>query len=400
MENPNEPAKFFFRKIFVIDTKLLTIKERLFFLAAALEVFNRFQIFPQFIGNGSQGRTLAVVLVCFPYIPDNGAYIVQCDMTEIIIVIYMSGLQRFQMRVILSGAIPFYDFMPYGINKGIEVLDLHGCNAVHIDFNVSQKLDKIEMAVDDDIIRKNPAKDALGDNGEPAKEKMALTPSQQNRLLSFVEQSSVYNVYLPMLQIMIGTGCRCGELIGLTWADVDMEKKEVSISCQLIYKNYGDGYKFHVSTPKTDAGIRKIPMSETVYKAFAAQKRQNFLQQIPRNVEIEGRTDFIFMSKNGRPLMPSAVNNVLYNIVAAYNKQETEQAKKEKREAECMPSISAHTLRHTGCTRMAEQGLDMKVVQYIMGHANIGVTMEVYNHITERARIENEIAKMDAVQVV
>jgi len=82
------------------------------------------------------------------------------------------------------------------------------------------------MAVDDDIIRKNPAKDALGDNGEPAKEKMALTPSQQNRLLSFVERSSVYNVYLPMLQIMIGTGCRCGELIGLTWADVDMEKKE------------------------------------------------------------------------------------------------------------------------------------------------------------------------------
>ena len=144
-----------------------------------------------------------------------------------------------------------------------------------------------------------------------------------------------------------------------------------------------------------------VPMSETVYKAFAAQKRQNFLQRIPRNVEIEGRTDFIFfMSKNGRPLMPSAVNNVLYNIVAAYKKQETEQAKKEKREAECMPSISAHTLRHTGCTRMAEQGLDMKVVQYIMGHANIGVTMEVYNHITERARIENEIAKMDAVQVV
>ena len=190
-----------------------------------------------------------------------------------------------------------------------------------------------EMAVDDDIIRKNPAKDALGDNGEPAKEKMALTPSHQNRLLSFVERSSVYNMYLPMLQIMIGTGCRCGELIGLTWADVDMEKKEVSISCQLIYKNYGDGYKFHVSTPKTDAGIRKIPMSETVYKAFTAQKRQNFLQRIQRNVEIEGRTDFIFMSKNGRPLMPSAVKNVLYNIVAAYNKQETEQAKKEKREA-------------------------------------------------------------------
>ena len=78
-------------------------------------------------------------------------------------------------------------------------------------------------------------------------------------------------------------------------------------------------YKFHVSTPKTDAGIRKIPMSGTVYKAFAAQKRQNFLQRIPRNVEIEGRTDFIFMSKNGRPLMPSAVNNAFYESSAVYH---------------------------------------------------------------------------------
>lgn len=257
-----------------------------------------------------------------------------------------------------------------------------------------------EMAVDDDIIRKNPAKDTLGDNGAQAKEKMALTPSQQERFLSFVEESSVYKVYLSMLQIMIGTGCRCGELIGLTWADVDMEKREVSISRQLIYKDYGDGYKFHVSTPKTDAGIRKIPMSGMVFEAFSIQKRQNFLQQIPRSIEIEGRKDFVFMSKNGRPLMPSAVNNVLYNIVAAYNRLETEQAKKEKRKEELMPSISAHSLRHTACTRMAEQGLDMKVVQYIMGHADIGVTMEIYNHITERARIENEFAKMDAFQVV
>ena len=257
-----------------------------------------------------------------------------------------------------------------------------------------------EMAVEDDIIRKNPAKDALGDNGKPAKEKAALTPSQQDRLLSFVAGSSVYGVYLPMLQVMIGTGCRCGELIGLTWPDVDMEKREVSINCQLIYKDYGDGYRFHVSAPKTDAGIRIIPMSDTVYQAFAAQKRQNFLQGIPRNAEIEGRTDFIFMSKNGRPLMPGAVNNVLYNIVAAYNRQETARAEKENREAERMPPISAHTLRHTGCTRMAEQGLDMKVVQYVMGHASVGVTMEVYNHITEKARVENEIAKMDAVKIV
>ena len=68
--------------------------------------------------------------------------------------------------------------------------------------------------------------------------------------------------------------------------------------------------------------------------------------------------------------------------------------------AEELPHISAHILRYTAYTRMAETDLDMKVVQYVMGHANISVTMEVYNHITDRSRIEKEIAKMDLVQIM
>ena len=256
-----------------------------------------------------------------------------------------------------------------------------------------------EMAVEDDLIRKNPAKDALGDYGEAAKEKEALTPAQQEKLLAFVEQDKTYQVYYPMLIIMIGTGLRAGEIIGLTWSDVDLKKREIYIGQQLVYKNYGDGCKFHESSPKTDAGIRTIPMSDDVCKAFEAQKKLNFLRGIHQDVEIEGRSGFIFTAKSGRPLMPSGLNNVLYNIVKAYNKQEQELAKQEKRKEELMPRISAHSLRHTGCTRMAEQGLDMKVVQYVMGHANVGVTMEVYNHITEKARIEKEIAKMNTVKV-
>lgn len=253
-----------------------------------------------------------------------------------------------------------------------------------------------EMAVDDDIIRKNPVKNTLGDYGEPPKEKQALTLEQQKSLLSFVEKSGTYQIYLPMLQIMIGTGCRVGELIGLTWSDVDLKKKELYITCQLVYKNYGDGCKFHLTTPKTDAGIRTLPLSDVVCKAFEAQRRLNFMQGIPRDVEVEGRSGYIFVSKNGRPLMPNAVNNVLYNIVDAYNEQEQENAKRERRKAVLMPRVSAHSFRHTSCTRMAELGMDMKVVQYLMGHANINVTMEVYNHITDQSRIEKEIVKMNA----
>ena len=85
------------------------------------------------------------------------------------------------------------------------------------------------------------------------------TFDQQKNLLNYVKNSEVFHIYLPLLQVMIGTGLRCGELIGLTWKDVDLKTRTVYVNHQLIYKNYGDGCDFHVTMPKTEAGIREIP---------------------------------------------------------------------------------------------------------------------------------------------
>ena len=94
-----------------------------------------------------------------------------------------------------------------------------------------------------------------------------------------------------------------------------MENRELSIDHQLIYKDWGDGYGFRVSTPKTKAGVRIIPFTESVYKAFLEQKKINFMLGRRSIEEIDGYSDFIFLAKTGRPLMPSAVNNVIYNVV-------------------------------------------------------------------------------------
>ena len=91
------------------------------------------------------GRTLAVLFVEFPNIPDNQVEVIQNHVTEILIITDMCGLQHLQMRVIFAGAIPFNNFMPDGINKGVEILDLHGGNPVHINLNVRKKLDKVLM---------------------------------------------------------------------------------------------------------------------------------------------------------------------------------------------------------------------------------------------------------------
>lgn len=255
----------------------------------------------------------------------------------------------------------------------------------------------LEMAIDDDIIRKNPSKRTLGDYGEQAKDKQALTVSQQEKFLNYIKNSNVYNIYYPMFVIMVETGLRCGELIGLTWDDIDTKNKNICIDHQLTYKNYGDGCKFHITSPKTDAGVRKIPMTANVKKAFDKQREYNFMLGIDRNISVDGYSGFIFVAKTGRPLMPSGVNNVLYNIVNSYNQTEIIKAKKERRKVELLPRFSAHILRHTACTRMAEKGVDIKVIQYIMGHSSIEITMEVYNHIEDMGRVQKEISKLENV---
>jgi integrase len=258
----------------------------------------------------------------------------------------------------------------------------------------------LEMAVDDDIIRKNPAKGTLENYGAPPKEKEALTQRQQEKLLEFVAASNVYKVHLPMMQIMFGACLRVSETIGLTWADVDLKAREIHISGQIVYQDDGEGYKFYESTTKTDAGVRCIPMTQMVYEAFLHQKELNFMLGNHSEVEIGERSGFIFNTKHGRPIMPAGVNSFLSNIVNAYNKKETVLAEKEKREPELMPHISAHTLRHTGCTRMGESNVNPKVMQYVMGHSDIDVTMNVYNHISDKGRVEAEMSKMDIAAVV
>jgi len=135
-------------------------------------------------------------------------------------------------------------------------------------------------------------------------------------------------------------------------------------------------------------------MSETVRAAFVQQRKYNFLRGLNDTYTVDGYNGFIFMSKRGRPLQLGAVNNVLYNIVKKYNKKERELAKEEHREPELMPVFSAHTLRHTACTRMAESGMDLKVLQYIMGHEKANITMDVYNHIEDADRVKREFEKI------
>jgi len=173
-----------------------------------------------------------------------------------------------------------------------------------------------------------------------------------------------------------------------------------SIHPKVVYYEGDEGYCFHDSETKTDAGIRDIPMTQMVYDAFRKQRELNLMLGLQSNVEIGGRSGFIFNTKHGRPIMPAGVNSFLKNIVNAYNKKESKLAEEEKREPELMPPISSHTLRHTGCTRLGENNVNPKVMQYVMGHSDAQITMNVYNHIAEKSHVENEMSKMNLPETI
>ena len=262
----------------------------------------------------------------------------------------------------------------------------------------------LEMAVDDDIIRKNPAKGALGNYGRPAKVKEPLTAQQEERLLNFVKGSKIFNVHYPLLIVMLWTGLRCGEVLGLTWEDVDLKAKEISVKRQLVYKKLGDNkvencFKIHIKKPKTPAGVRVFPMLPIVCAAFEQQKVYNALRDVNSKVMLDGYSGFIFVTANGSPMLPSQLNEILAEMIVTYNKKELKAAEKEKRKPELLPHISSHYCRHTFGTRLNEYNVNAKAIQTALGHENIQTTLNVYVHVNKE-NLKAEFAKVDDTKPV
>lgn len=176
-----------------------------------------------------------------------------------------------------------------------------------------------DLAIDDDILRKNPCNGCLKEFSKDADKRISLSEKEQAILLDFISTSKTYAIYYPLIVFMIGTGARCGETIGLTWNDVDFGNREISITHQLIYKKVDKTYGFYSDSPKTTSGVRTIPMTTDVYKVLIEQRENQLCKGWRTNVEIDGYSDFVFSTKNKNPIMSSAINNLLLNIVNRYN---------------------------------------------------------------------------------
>ena len=222
-------------------------------------------------------------------------------------------------------------------------------------------------AIQDDCIRKNPfdfhINTVIEDNTEP---KIPLSPLQEESLLSFVKSDKVYYKYYDELIILLGTGLRISEFCGLTDIDIDLENRTINVDHQL---QYSGKKSYRIETPKTENGIRKIPMSDRVLGA---------LQRVMQNRKssdftVDGYTGFLFLTRNGTPKVCNGYDIMFSRLVEKYNKNHEETLS---------AATTPHTLRHTFCTNMANAGMNPKALQYLMGHANITMTLNYYAHAT------------------
>ena len=282
--------------------------------------------------------------------------------------------------------------------KGLRLSTLDGVHTV-----LHQVL---QIAVDDDIIRKNPSDNMVREmrlvNGNDSERRKALTWEQERLFLDYMKKSARYRHWYPIFCVMLGTGMRFGETAGLRHCDIHTDKKTgqkyISVNHTLVYYNHTHhqkgGCRYTINTPKTKAGIRQIPISDSVWEAFEMEKEYQQIAGITCQSHIDGYTDFIFLNQNGKVFNCTALNKAISRIVRDCNSEILDREGFEN-DPVLLPHFSCHILRHTFATRAAESGiLAPKTLQSILGHSDITTTFNIYVSCDESIK-RIEISALD-----
>lgn len=226
-------------------------------------------------------------------------------------------------------------------------------------------------AVENDVILKNPVTKSVKYNiGKEPKKVRALTIEEQKKFLETAKGTSNYNQFAFLLQ----TGLRTGELIGLKWSDIDFKRKVMHIERSMEYRHSVGEWR--IGEPKSKSGYRDVPLTEEAISILKKQKEK--LKEI-KVINIQFK-DFVFLCRKGEPTKNSAYDTSLFKLCDKAG----------------IDRFSMHVLRHTYATRAIEGGIRPKTLQVILGHSNVGITMNLYVHVTEDEKLK-EVEKIEKV---
>lgn len=243
-----------------------------------------------------------------------------------------------------------------------------------------------EMAVKNDLIRKNPFNWPIADVlVDDSVRREAVSRRDEKRFLDFIKTDKCYSKYYDAVFILFKTGMRISEFCGLTLNDVDLSNREINIDHQLQRNREGVLY-IHQPTSKkaltkTPAGERVFPMTEEVYQAF--RRVVDNRKKLKIEPTVDGYSGFLFFNQLGSPCCGMDWEHRFQHMVARFNKIYREP----------LPKITPHVCRHTFANNMANAGMNPTALQYLMGHSDISVTLGTYTH-TKKADAKAELDRM------
>ena len=243
-----------------------------------------------------------------------------------------------------------------------------------------------QMACNEDIIRKNPFDFKLVEVvPNDSQKRITMTQEQQEIWMGFIRGDKTYRKYYDEFVVLLETGMRVSEFCGLTKSDLDFENRRIRVDHQLVRER---GSKYYVEKTKTECGCRFIPMTDTVYQSL-----KNILARrktLKAEMIVDGYTGFLLLDKDDKPKVALHIENEMRWAMKKYRKLYPDKP---------LPHITPHVFRHTFCSNMANAGMDIKNLQYVMGHSDVGVTLNVYTHASFD-RAAEQMAKILAFPAV
>ena len=221
-----------------------------------------------------------------------------------------------------------------------------------------------ELAVEDGILTKNPFVFKLSAIIPKVEaHRQALRPDQTEAFLNFLREDTFGKRQLNAVIVLLGTGIRISELCGLTIDDLDFENRKICVNKQLLYVSH-EGLQMYET--KTHSGTRYVYMTDDVMSAL---RDEIISRDQHQEVTVGEYTNFVFLNRDGRPKRAKSFQVSLHTLLNRYNTTTGEKLQ-----------ITPHVLRHTFCTEMVANKVDIKSVQYLMGHSDASVTLNTYAH--------------------